>query len=73
MDQYELFRIHQKELLEEAERYRIISITKQQSTPRGNYLAAGLSWWGGRLIRWGNVLQERFGDSVMVENTRAMN
>lgn len=73
MNQYDFSKLHQKELLEEAERRRMISQLKRRSAVRPHYLAAGLNWWGGKLIRWGYIIQKRFGDPVRGEDTRVMN
>jgi hypothetical protein len=71
--QYEFQNLRQEELLAEAERYRLISLANQRSSNQRNFLATALAWWGSKLSRWGGVLQERFGDTVIVEDTRVIN
>ena len=73
MYEYELSKLRQKELLKEAEHYRIISQVKRGSSRQRKTLARGLAWWGSILSRWGRILQERFGDSGLVENSQVTN
>lgn len=55
----------QKELLNAADRYRLLSQVKQ-GPPRWRRLSAlALIRLGTRLRTWGYVLQERFGDAEM--------
>ena len=74
MHQYENLKFRHEEFLQEAERYRLISQVNRQSSGRRISLAPTLAWWGSKLCRWGgHVLQERFGDPGMVEETRVAN
>jgi hypothetical protein len=73
MYEYEIVKLRQKELLQEAEHYRLISQIKRGSSRQRNTLARALAWWGSILSRWGRILQERFGDSGMVENSHVAN
>ncbi len=73
MYQYENHKFRHEEFLQEAERYRLISQVKRQSSGRRISLAPTLFWWGSKLSKWGSVLQERFGDPGMVEDSRVTN
>ena len=70
MHQYENLKFRHEEFLQEAERYRLISQVKRQSSGRRISLAPTLAWWGNKLSKWGHVLEEKFGDSGAVEKSR---
>jgi hypothetical protein len=73
MHQYGNLKFRHEEFLQEAERYRLISQVKRQSSGRRISLAPTLFWWGSKLSKWGYVLQERFGDSGVVKKSRVTN
>ena len=72
-----LVKIRHEELLREAAaRYRLISLEKQGLVVvvRRKYsYSLALVWLGSRLCKWGNLLQERFGNSRMVIPSRSTN
>ncbi len=58
-----LMRLRQEELLQEAERYRLISLA-QKNAPRGNQpYRRVLVWLGSKLSDWGSQMQARFGET----------
>ncbi len=62
---YVVARRHSEELIREAEHYRLISSVKRNNTPQGKRLAShAIKWLADQLIRWGSLLQERYGDSA---------
>jgi hypothetical protein len=59
-----IFLIHQeryKELLREAERYRLVRQVRTGHERRHLFYRQALAWLGRRLIAWGWRLQERYG------------
>jgi hypothetical protein len=68
-----LMMIRHEELLREAARDRLISQAKRGSVRRKYPYSLALVWLGSRLCKWGNLLQERFGNSRMVIPSRSTN
>jgi hypothetical protein len=66
-----LIRSRQEELLKEAARYQLINQAQQRSARQKYSLRPVLTWLGGFLCKWGNLLQERFGDVGMVTPCQA--
>lgn len=64
------YNFRHKELLEEANRHRLISQYNQRSSKRKSIFTRTLIWWGSLLIKAGLFLQNRFGETVVVEKTR---
>jgi hypothetical protein len=64
MYSYEFYRIRQEEILQEAEKQRLISQVNRKPSRRKISLAPTLVWLGSKLYRWGYILQERFGASA---------
>jgi hypothetical protein len=50
-----------KELLREAERYRLVRQVLAERRPRDRAWVRALAWLGRRLVAWGQRLQERYG------------
>jgi hypothetical protein len=73
MHQYENLKFRHEAFLQEAERYRMISQFSRGSSRRRISLYPTLAWWGSKLSRWGHVLEERFSDQGMVEDSRVTN
>lgn len=62
----QLVRIRQKEILDEAERYRLISMVKPSPVrPRKNY-SRMMTWIGNLFIIWGTKLTKRFGEKNII-------
>jgi len=62
---FEASRRRSAELIREADHYRLLSAAKRIRTHRGKSLASqAIKWLAGQLIRWGSLLQERYGDSA---------
>ena len=67
-----LVQVRHEELLDEAERYRLISQAQRRSARKKYSYALALAWLGIRLCNWGNRLQERFGDAGRVGPSQAV-
>ena len=65
LDEY-LMRIRQEEILRETERNRLIAQAKRLSQRKWSYSGRALTWFGNRLIGWGEYLQLRFGDAKKI-------
>ena len=68
------FLIHQeryKELLREAERYRLVRKVRAGREKRHLSYRQALAWLGRRLIAWGWRLQERYGAATATPALRA--
>lgn len=69
----ELMRLHQQQLLKEAENSRLISKLIVRSPRRGAVYAMAFAWLGIRLCRWGTLLQEHFEVAETVSASQSMN
>jgi hypothetical protein len=58
-----IVRERQEEYLKEAARYRLISKAKPGTAKLTVFYAPALTWLGALLSRWGNLLQEQFGNA----------
>jgi hypothetical protein len=58
-----LVRERQEEYLKEAARYRLISQARQRTASLTVFYAPALTWLGALLSKWGNLLQEQFGEA----------
>jgi hypothetical protein len=67
-----LVRYRQEELRREAARYQLINLVQKRSSRRKNFYSIVLTWLGGRLCRWGIILQERFGEADSITPCHAM-
>jgi hypothetical protein len=67
-----MVRYRQEELRREAARYQLINLVKNSSSRSKNFYNPVLTWLGGRLCKWGNLLQERFGEAETVTPCHAM-
>jgi hypothetical protein len=61
-----------KELLKDAERYRLISLAKRHQVRTFPYYARSLAWLGSRMCSWGNLLESRFGDQSAFSNSQSV-
>ncbi len=52
---------HYKDLLREAESYRLIQQARAQDRDRNQLRSRALDWFGRQLVVWGMSLQEHFG------------
>jgi hypothetical protein len=73
MYQYDILNLRQQELLAEAEKDRLISSARKGIPGRQKFLASALAWWGNKLSHWGQILQDRYGNSGLMEKTRLTN
>jgi hypothetical protein len=62
-----------KDLLREAERYRLVRQTLPVRRRHGRFYCRALIWLGRRLVDWGWRLQERYDVVVDVSVLRAAN
>ena len=60
MIEVDLMKIHQKELLAEAERQRMVAIARQKKSSGRSTGARIMVFLGALLSRWGSHLEERF-------------
>ena len=58
-----IVRERQEEYIKEAARYRLISQAKPRTASLTVFYAPALTWLGALLSRWGNLLQEQFGNA----------
>lgn len=68
-----LMKIKQEEFLREAARDRLISEARRGSVRRKYSYVKALVWLGSYLCKWGNLLQERFGNTGMVTPSQPTN
>jgi hypothetical protein len=69
-----LMKVRQEEFLREAARYRLISQAEKRGSVRRKYsYGKALVGLGSSLCKWGNLLQDRFGDSRMVTSCQSTN
>lgn len=61
-----------KELLQEAERYQLISQARRDPVKRYNYLSRSLAWLGNRMCSWGSLLESRFGEQSILSQSQSM-
>jgi hypothetical protein len=64
--------IYPEELRKEAAHHRLVSLAQQRSMKKKHFLPRTLAWLGGRLHKWGHLLQERFGETEMVVPSKTM-
>jgi hypothetical protein len=58
--------LHYKELLQEAERYRMVGFDEEAGRKRRpTFLSRPILWIAKRLIEWGSILQKRYGSSTI--------
>jgi hypothetical protein len=69
----ELMRLHQEQLLKEAENSRLIAQIRKRSPRRASVYGLAFAWLGIRLCRWGTLLQERFEVAETVAASQSMN
>jgi hypothetical protein len=69
----ELVRLHQEQLLKEAENSRLIAQLRKRSPRRGPVYALAFARLGIRLCRWGTLLQERFEVDEPASPSQSMN
>ena len=62
-----------KDLLREAERYRLVQQVLTARRRRGRFYCWALIWLGRRLVGWGRRLQERYDVVVDASVLRAAN
>lgn len=67
-----LVRIRHEEMLAEAERIRMVSLANRSSRKKKSVYGILLNWVGSLLCRWGDLLQERFGDQDLVDQSQTM-
>lgn len=67
-----LVQYRQEEFHREAAHYRLINLAKKHQSRRNHFSSPVLTWLGGRLCRWGILLQERFSESETVAPCHAM-
>ena len=66
----EFMRVRQGELLAEAERSRLLAISRRNSVTVTSTSARFLVWFGGLLRVWGCQLEERFSVNVCVNQAQ---
>jgi hypothetical protein len=54
-------REHCQDLLQEAQRERLVKLAQQSREPAHSFYCRAFTWLGRRLVRWGLSLQVRFG------------
>lgn len=59
----------QKELLAEAEKHRLLALSKRETVKANPKNARMLVWVGGLMCRWGSQLEERFAVEVKPSQT----
>lgn len=59
-----LVKMHQEELLREAEKYRLANSLAAGRERSASMYARMLVWLGGRLRTWGSTLEDRFSAQV---------
>ena len=64
--------IYPEELRKEAAHHRLVSLAQQRSTKKKHFLRRALAWLGGRLHKWGHLLQDRFGETDMAVPSKSM-
>ena len=69
----EFMRVRQGELLAEAERSRLLAISRRNSVTVTSTSARFLVWIGGLLRMWGCRLEERFSVDVCVNQAQSVN
>ncbi len=58
--------LHYKELLQEAERYRMVRVDGEVGGKRKPvFLSRTILWIAKQLIEWGSILQKRYGNSTI--------
>jgi hypothetical protein len=70
------FRVHReryKDLLREAERYRLIRPALAGREKRDRFHCRALTWLGRRLVAWGWRLQERYSAAAAAPTLRPAN
>jgi hypothetical protein len=67
-----LVQYRQEEFRREAAHYRLINLAKKHQSRRNHFSSLVFTWLGGRLCRWGILLQERFSESETVTPCDAM-
>ena len=60
-----LANIYPEELRKEAEHHRLVYFVQKRSLKMKHFLPRTLAWLGGRLHKWGHLLQDRFGEVEM--------
>jgi len=67
-----LVRTRHEELLAEAERARMVSLAFRSSRKKKSVYGVLLNWMGSVLCKWGDLLQERFGEQEVVDQSHNM-
>jgi len=67
-----LVRIRHEEMLAEAERVRMVSMAIRSSSKKKSYYGVALNWVGNLFCKLGGLLQERFGDQKLVDQSPTM-
>jgi hypothetical protein len=67
-----LVKYRQEEFRREAAHYRLINLAKKRPSRKKHFSSLVFSWLGGRLCRWGILLQERFGEAETVTPCHAV-
>ena len=67
-----LTNIYPEELRKEAAHQRLVSLAQQRSLKKKHFLPRALAWLGGRLHKWGHLLQDHFGEVEMVAPSKTM-
>ena len=71
MDEY-LMKARHEEILAEAERSRLLAISRRKSVTVTSTSARFLVWFGGLLHMWGCRLEERFSVDVCVNQAQSV-
>jgi len=67
-----LVRTRHEELLAEAERARMVSLAFRSSRKKNSVYGVLLNWVGSLLCKWGDLLQERFSEQEVVDQSHNM-
>lgn len=64
--------IYPDELRKEAANHRLVSLVRQHSVKKKYSYAMTLAWLGGRLCKWGYLLQQRFENAGTIPPSETM-